>query len=135
MTGYQTKELLDQHNKLINEATHILSLIKADKIDNAKEILEKLTHFGKELETHLIIEDKILYPILRIRSEIMNTICDKYLAEMGDLRDKVNTFITKWCDENLIRESRKELVLESEQLITELAKRISKENDELFPLI
>ncbi len=135
MTGYQTKDLVDQHNKLINEATHILSLIKADNVDNAKEILENLNRFGKELETHLIIEDKILYPILRIRSEIMNTICEKYIAEMGGLRDKVNIFIAKWSNEKLIRDSRKELVHESEQLMTELAKRISKENDELFPLI
>ena len=43
----------------------------------------------KDVETHLIIQDTVLYPILRLRSNVLNTICEEYMAEMGGVRIRI----------------------------------------------
>ncbi len=135
MSSYQTKELVEQHKLLAEKASDILLMIKSNNTDNALEILNNLNNFSDKLEDHLIIEDKILYPILKLRSELMNNICEKYIAEIGGLRDQVSLFIKKWNSESFIKENRNELANDAEMLFSTLLKRISKENNELFPLV
>jgi len=43
MTKFQTEELINQHNKLMDEANAIRSLIKTDNSFNAAYIIKRLS--------------------------------------------------------------------------------------------
>ncbi|MBL7670954.1 MAG: hemerythrin domain-containing protein [Bdellovibrionaceae bacterium] len=88
-----------------------------------------------KLKIHLVTEDRSLYPqLLKSSDPKVKATAEKFQAEMGGIKTVVEAFATKWMDPREIKAHPAAFIKETKGLFDALAKRIEKEDNELYAL-
>lgn len=125
--------LRKQHKVILDIVSEIYSSMNQQvSEESCKEIVTLLQMLADKLESHLRIEDNILYPTLLESSSKdirRNTIIFK--NSIADIAKGFENYITKW-DENRIQKEYQFFVDESDKVLKLLSDRVEKEDHTLF---
>lgn len=127
----------NQHDALLERINTLQSMLTRSKeewkIDSLHSNL--LTFFG-ELNVHLAMEDKSLYPnLLNHKNKTVRNLAKEFLMEMGNLANEVKVYRNHWISQSRILASPQKFFDDSQALFRALIYRIKRENQELYPLI
>lgn len=125
-----------QHTEIMEAIAELRSLIKAGIGKYAPQIAEQITSMSTIINLHLLIEDKVLYPILK-KSEnpVYRELGRRYQSEMDGLAGAYTKFAEKWSSPGEIAEDIDGFKSEANLVFKALHDRIEKENAELYPAL
>ena len=130
------KLLNEQHAELGTISQKFVALLVEDSLlDNISEIELLLSNLTDVLTAHLHTEDKLLYPALAKSNN--KKICDTskmFLSSVSGLKKSFTEYINNWPKEKIVI-SPTVFIKESNEIILALYDRISKEENQLFPLV
>jgi iron-sulfur cluster repair protein YtfE (RIC family) len=124
-----------QHTRLRDLATQLSGeLRRGDAAARGAEIRALLNRLGGALMVHLAAEDQGFYPrmVADKRPEVA-AVAARYQTEMGPLKDRVEQYMRRWTSETIATEL-VSFARETTRLLGELAKRMQREEQELYPL-
>ena len=129
--------LLRQHNDILNLANKISSYTTDRQIaDHAFDISMLLGQLAGKLKIHMTTEDKFLYPsLLGHGNPKVQAVSKRFLTEMGGLAATFENYKATYFNAKQIAANPATFITESRVIMDALAKRIAKENSELYPLI
>lgn len=127
-----------QHEKLlkiVREMDNDLDAQKLKQKENVKAISTSLARLAGSLKTHLAMEDDRLYPKLIEHDdpEISNT-AKQFQKEMGGIKEAFTKYADKW-NSLTIRNATEDFIQETQDIFAVLGDRITKEENELYPLL
>lgn len=133
----RTENFRRQHSEILQLAQELESLLTIEKLEGheaaARSLLSRLA--GK-LNIHLAMEDKALYPALQQHAEErVRSLAKTYIDEMGGIAEEFARYMANWPSANSIKSAPGRFISETGQIFSALAKRIERENNELYPLI
>lgn len=120
-----------QHKEISEVISNIKNLIKTNAVNNAKDIAILLNSLSGKLKVHLSLEDKYLYPSLKVKAT-SKIIAEKFENEMGDLAKEFMNYKDKYNTGIKISENIHNFKNETYIILKELEKRIEKEEKELY---
>lgn len=104
--------------------------------ENAVNIALLLSQLAGKLKIHAITEDQFLYPsLIKHTNRQIKTKAQEFYTEMGGLAKTFEEFKNKFMTAKTIADNPATFVMESQKVLAALAKRIEKENIELYPLL
>ena len=132
----RTEKFRRQHDVLVDLAGELDRLSKSiETLYDAKVVRSHLNHFAGKLVVHLAKEDKSLYPKLLESSDTQVVVLTRrFIREMGDLSATFDEFTKRWVGPADILVQKDEFQAELAGIVSALAKRIDKENNELYTL-
>ena len=132
----RTSSLRKQHDSLmvltaeIDEASTQLS----GALD-AGRLHRMLRQFDTLLKTHLVSEDRLLYPeMLASGDRRTATLASRFCEELGGLTNEYEDFAARWHSPEALQADPAEFRREWAGLHGKLAFRVQRENAELYPL-
>ncbi|MBI3206316.1 MAG: hemerythrin domain-containing protein [Myxococcales bacterium] len=133
----KTKMFRDQHDDLLKAAAKLKAELNADKIGKdavpAKSALSQL--LGK-LSVHLAMEDKSLYPqLLKHSDQKVKTTASRFVSEMGAIGKVLADYQKAWPSDVALKQNPRGFVQQTTTILDALAKRIEKENGELYKMV
>ena len=130
-------QLTKQHGEILQLVQELDSILDgAGNIDKAVRIKGLLDKLIEILDTHLKIEDKLLYPILiKSTNHKVKTTAAVFSEEMGSIAKELGLYLGKWTTSISIANGSEGFMKETKELISVLLKRIEREDNELFPLL
>ena len=133
----ETKRFRDQHDELLEIASEISAHLTVDELsNNASEVRLLLSKLFGVLSVHLAMEDKALYPRLLAHSdERVEAMARKFIDEMGGIGEAVKAYKNKWSNVLEIQKGPGDFIEQTKAVFDALAKRIEKEDNELFKTI
>jgi len=130
-------QLMKQHDEILAlVATFTPLLNEVGNASNAAKARQFLDKLASLLGSHLMVEDKLLYPALikSTNAKVRDT-ATLFAEQMGHLLADVQSYLEKWTTSIHIAADAKEFAKETNVLVALLLKRIERENTELFPLL
>lgn len=126
-----------QHGELLHIAKQMSELFNAEELTkDASAIRGLLSTLAGKLNVHLTMEDNSFYPtLLNGKDEEKKQIAQKYIDEMGQIKVVFGEYLKKWPTAKVIQSNPEEFIKETKGIFEALAKRIDKEDNELFPLV
>ena len=95
-----------------------------------------LSKLAGNLKVHLAMEDEAVYPmLLEHKDPEIRSLAQKYMIEMGGLKDAFIEYIDKWTKAFAIQQNPEEFVEATKGIFDALGKRIEKEDSELYILV
>lgn len=130
-----TAQLRDDHDIIVQLVGKFRKIISASQPPSGVELVTFRHAFSKQLLAHLAREDMLLYPMLRQskNAAVANT-AEAFVDEMGGLLAAYKEWSVQWPTER-VTEQWPVFVGETDSLLDALAKRIVRENEELYPLV
>ncbi len=130
----RTDRFRQQHNDLMALATQLQGLLNptalAADATPARTVLSKLIG---SLTMHIATEDKVLYPELAGHKDpTVAAIAKRFAVEMKSTAGAVVAYNGKWNTSTMIKADPTGFVRDSKGIITALADRIKRENNELY---
>lgn len=130
----RTDRFRQQHNELLSLATELQGLLNetalAKDATAARTALSKL--MGK-LTMHLSTEDKVLYPELEASKDpAVSTMARRFSTEMKSTATAVGAYNARWGTPSVIKENPQTFIKETKGIVSVLADRIKRENQELY---
>lgn len=131
-----TQRFHDQHNELVACVTEISGYLNPAALKtDAKPVRMALAKLAGKLKIHLATEDSVLYPrLLKSSDEKVRNLAQKYISEMGSISSAFESYVNKWNSVSTISNSPDEFIKDTKDVFAVLAKRVEKENNELYPL-
>lgn len=126
-----------QHDDLVKIVQQISAQLKPELVTaNAAGIAKLFTQLAGKITVHLAMEDESLYPkmIKHANPNIANT-AKKFMTEMGTIKTAFTGFMKKWGSETAMKGNPTAFITETQGLFGVLAKRIEKENNELYKMM
>lgn len=134
-TVLKTQSFRAQHAEILAIAKEIAaSLQPATLAKDADRVRMLLAKLAGVLNVHLAMEDKSLYPNL-LASPKTVAIAKRFMDEMGTLAGSFKSFMGKWPNGQSIQRSSSEFAKELTAIFDAIAKRIQREEKELYPLV
>lgn len=132
-----TENFREQHEDILGIVKEISALLVPSILTkNAKEVRVLLSTLAGKLTVHLTSEDKSLYPkLISHESEEVRLLAQKYIDEMGNIKEVFGAFSKKWYNPTDIQEKPEEFIKEINELFSALGKRVEMENNELYTLV
>ena len=133
---YSIDELKNQ-NKEISQLCDVLSILLDDPSlhDNAF-VRELLTRFKEKVWMHLVFEDNTFYSaLLRNEDKNISQIARKFHDSAKEIKHCFSCFVHHWYKLPTTDDGHTELCQQSSELISLIKKRITYENEQMFPLI
>ncbi len=126
-----------QHEEILGIAARILKPLEAPGLgQDAQEVHSLLSQLAGKLSVHLAMEDESLYPKLLDHSDDkVSSIASDYLCEMGDLAEKFKGYMDTWNTVESIEDDPDEFVSRTNQILSALTNRITREDKELYRLV
>ena len=129
--GY-TDKFRTQHDEILRAAGEITDHLKGQADPAA--VRKLLSALAGKVNFHLAMEDQALYPRLLESAEAsVKTRAGKFKDEMGGLGKVFTDYNNKW-QVSAIRADVAGFTNETRKVFGALAKRIERENNELYPL-
>ena len=130
----KTKGFRAQHDDLLKVVTEISTHLNVNELSNdATEVRRLLSLLFGKLNVHLSMEDNALYPkLLEHSDERVKSMAKRYMDEMGGVGKAVNAYKDKWSTASLIQKNPSGFIEQTKGIFDALAKRITKENNELY---
>ena len=124
--------LRQQHDELESLTASLLAAVSSDK----RQVVGSLRwRLARTLMAHLALEDRFLYPLMLGSEDArISAIAAEFRSEMGGLADAFATYMTQWSDHAII-EDWPSFCKETRTLLSELGKRMERENHEMYPLM
>ncbi len=138
MGNYQT--LVKQHHEILN-ILHKMSCILEEKDSSdhtvrAVNLYKLLIKLQSLLNSHLLLEDDYMYPVLREHPDArVRNVVNSFFAEIDGLKRTFSAYAGKWGSAESIANSYPVFVSETREIITALQNRINREEKDLFPAI
>ena len=131
-----TTAFQEQHNELVQIVTEISGYLEGTKAqDNAKTVSSLLNRLTGKLKIHLRMEDTVLYPkMIESSHDEASKIAKQFQDEMGDLSKAYLDYAGKWNAPQKIEVDSDGFITETKAVFAALAKRIERENNDLYPL-
>lgn len=125
-----------QHHEMIGRVTEILEHLDADTVRaDSTHVHRLIGQFAEILQRHLAQEDRLLYPkLMQHRDEKVRATAQRYHDEMGGLSQQFSDYLGRWPTATDIGKRPADFVDETRTLLDQLAKRILREDTELYPL-
>lgn len=127
-----TDKFRAQHDEILALANDISAKLNADA--DPAVLRKMLSTLAGKVNFHLAMEDKALYPrLMQDKKSHANVLAGKFMTEMGGLAGVFTEYNNKW-QVSAIRNDRAGFGNETRKVFGALAKRIARENSELYPL-
>ena len=132
----RTDNLKRQHQEIVKIVTEISGYLIPDRAKaDAPKVHTLLSSLAGKLKLHLATEDKILYPeLLKHNDEKVKVVTKKFMTEMGTIGAVFEGYLGKWKTPADIQNNPAGFVADTKGLFDVLAKRVTKEEAELYPL-
>jgi hemerythrin-like domain-containing protein len=132
-----TDNFKQQHDELLVIAGEISQKLKPMQVKlNAESIRSSLSALSGKLKIHVAMEDKGLYSRLaKSKDPQVKMKAQRFLEEMGGIAQVFEGYNKKWQSTEDIIADPESFIKETNQIITALAQRIDKENNELHPMV
>jgi hypothetical protein len=126
-----------QHEELKNLGIEIASKLSRKTIaDEAADVRRLVAKFAGKLTVHASMENEALYPRLFDHSDpAVRTRAKELFDEVGDLYATFNDYAARWPTVAAIQANGPAFVKETREILFRLAIRMTRENDELYPLV
>jgi hypothetical protein len=126
-----------QHEELKNLGVEIAAKLSRRTImEEAVNVRRLVAQFAGKLTVHASMENEALYPRLFEHSDPAVRACAKELFdEVGDLYAIFHDYAARWPTVEAIQANGAGFVKETREILFRLAVRMTKENDELYPLV
>lgn len=133
----RTTKFREQHDEMLSITSEIKKHLNIKQLSNdANEVRSLLSRLLGKLSVHLAMEDKSLYPSLFEHSdERVKSMAKRYSDEMGGIAGTVNTYKNQWLSSSKIQDNPSEFINQTKGLFGALAKRIERENAELYKMV
>ena len=133
----KTKSFRDQHDDLLKIVSEISAHLNVDELSNdASEVRSLLSKLLGKLNVHLSMEDKALYPkLLEHSDERVKSMAKRFIDEMGGIGKAVKAYKDKWPSALQIQKDPSDFIEQTKGIFDALAKRIEKENNELYKAV
>lgn len=129
--GYADKFRL-QHEEILRAATEITDGLKA-KADPG-QLRKQLSSLAGKVNFHLAMEDQALYPrLMETGDAAVRARANKFKDEMGGLGAVFTEYNARW-QLSAIKADLEGFTTETRRIFGALAKRIERENADLYPL-
>ena len=129
--GY-TDKFRTQHDDILRVAGDITSQLKTN--GDAAALRKLLSNLAGKVNFHLAMEDEALYPqLMKAGTADVKARATKFKEEMGGLGKVFTDYNNKW-QTSAIRADFDGFANETRKVFGALAKRIERENKELYPL-
>lgn len=131
-----TKNFRDQHDRALAVAGQISALLNPTALRaDASEVRQLLSQLAGALKVHLAMEDESLYPELaRSADPKVSATARRFQQEMGGIKSALEAYLGKWPSTGAIQQNPDAFIADTKNVLAALAKRIEKENKELYPL-
>ncbi|GKX68541.1 hemerythrin domain-containing protein [Inconstantimicrobium mannanitabidum] len=128
---------LRQHKDIMEEVNQIDKIVnKSDYENNLDEFVFHINNLAGKLKIHLSSEDKYLYPnLVDAEDSGLRSMAKYYIDEMGSIADTFTNYKNEFNTKSKINGKLNSFVSETRQIISQIKKRISKEEAELYKLI
>ena len=130
-------DLRKAHKELLEIAGQISAMLFVDTVsEKSEEISRLLSSLLGKLNFHLMMEDKHLYPdFFKHSDKKVRNIAMDFSDEMGGIAQHLRQYRDTWSNASAIKDNPKEFISETRGVFKALAKRIDKEDNELYPLV
>lgn len=131
-------EMLRKHHKGLAELVVELETGIAGPKDDTRiqSIRLCLPRLAGLLTIHLSMEDKVMYPKLHVHPDAkVVELSNRFFSEMEGIKGVFEGYKKKWLVPSAIESGWAEFVSDTKGLIAALRARISKEDNELYPLV
>ncbi len=137
MSSSHTERYRSQHDELVAIVTSLTKNLTPEYVKaNASPIKEALNILAGKVGIHLALEDQALYPrLLAHDNQTLRAQAQKFKDEMGGIRTTFDAYIKRWATSILIMNGADSFISDTNNLISVLGDRISRENDGLYTLI
>lgn len=133
----RTDRFRAQHADLVKVVKDISAVLQPAKLATAHEDAKKqLASLAGKISMHLATEDQALYPSLVGHADPkIKDLANKYQSEMGEIRKVFEAYNKKWSTGTAIKDNPAGFCSETNELFKVLAKRIEREDNELYPMV
>lgn len=126
-----------QHKEIIEELDCIDKILnKHDYQSYLGDFVSHINSLAGKLKIHLSTEDQFLYPNLINGKDIeMKNMANSYIDEMGNISNTFTDYKNQFNTKSKIEGKVDVFMSETKYILTEIRKRILKEENELYRLI
>lgn len=126
-----------QHKEIIEELDCIDTILnKQDYQNYLGDFVSHINSLAGKLKIHLSTEDKFLYPnLINGKNMEMKEMANSYIDEMGNIANVFTDYKNQFNTKSKINEKLDVFMSETKYILTEIRKRILKEENELYRLI
>ncbi len=130
-----TVKLREDHDDLLKLISDFREIIAQPEAPPGIDLVNFRGKFARQLLAHLSREDLLLYPSLLQNSDrVIVATTQSFMDEMGGILKTFKTWSATWPTERISTEWATFRV-ETSNLLSALARRIVRENRELYPLV
>ncbi len=130
-----TAKLREDHDDLLKLADDFREIIAQPDAPPAIDLANFRNEFSRQLLAHLTREDWLLYPsLLQSSDRVIVATAQSFIDEMGGMLKTCKTWSATWPTERIFAEW-VNFGIETAKLLDALARRIVRENQELYPLV
>lgn len=133
----RTERFQEQHAGLVKVVKEIAAQLDENKLaTDAQGVRKLLIDLGARLKLHLVTEDQTLYPeMINHKDPKIKAMATRFQNEMGTIRVAFEDYMKRWATASAIQANAAGFVKETKAVFDVLAKRIEKENNELYPMV
>ncbi len=130
-----TAKLREDHDDLLRLAGDLRDIIAQPDAPPPIDLENFRSEFSRQLFAHLTREDWLLYPsLLQSSDRVIVATAQSFIDEMGGMLKAFKTWAATWPTERIFAEWAT-FGIETSDLLDALARRIVRENQELYPLV
>lgn len=127
-----------QHSDIANLITEVEGYLSVEKVSDsasAFDLTMKIARLAGVLKMHLKHEDDVLYPKLRISTDLkVRQTTERFINEMGGLSAAFDEYRGLYKSSNYIKDEPEAFIRDTQKIIEALRKRVKKENEDLYLL-
>ena len=132
----RTTKFREQHADLLQLATELVKIGPEQLSRDAAPARSLLSKFLGRLTLHLAVEDRSLYPDLRMSDDPdVVSMAKRFATEMGGLAEAVLAWGKRWPTPATIQAQPQRFITETAQIVDALKGRIHREHQELYPAL
>lgn len=133
----KTANFRRQHDDILDLVSQISNFLAIESLSkDASQIVVLSSKLAGKVKFHLAMEDDSLYPRLLKDTDVsVKSLAQKYISEMGGINKAFISYLEKWKNAKLIEANAVQFIRETKHLFNVLAKRIEKENNELYKAV
>ena len=133
---FRFEKYQQQHHEIVGTVTDILEQLNENAIKSRPDLVHSLlSRLYSQLHEHLVLEDQTLYPdLLHHRDEAVRTAAEQFMKEMGGLNNAFKEYLNCWQTSDNLQIDPQSFIQASRRIFDALAKRIAKEDLELYPM-
>ena len=127
--------LISQHRKIQKDLAEVLATAQSSESSKGNRVLEHISTFNTDLNTHLILENNTFYPEYLATLSAAGqdpTSTKKFIAEMIQIGEQVSAFFNTYSTAHIIDTATPVFISELTTIIRVLNMRIETEEEGVY---